>query len=201
MEKFETLNNEQKELVKYWIRKFAKDQFTLGLVETPDSFIEKHLTPEPVIEVGKWYKGNNNRCKKALFFCTGFNNSSKPLGYGFDVYGDWCDLDDVTWTSEVTEATLEEVEQRLIEEAKRIGFVKGAKIKGIGINKDISNVCNSPINGNFKFFSDSNILDSEYGTGHVFNNGKWAEIIDEKSELRETIAKLRAELSTLEAQL
>lgn len=195
MEKFEKLDNEQKELVKYWIYKLDK-HFKIGGIQ---SFIEKHLTPEPVIEVGKWYKGKNNACKKLLFFCTGFNNSSKPIGYGFDGNGDWCDLDDVTWTSEVTKATPEEVAQRLIEEAER-RYKQGDTIsyRNRGKAKIVGDIYFADECGIVAVLTDSKSTNPFYP---LMDNGEWAEIIDEKAEIRESVARLEAELKELKSKL
>lgn len=194
MEKFEKLDNEQKELVKYWIDRFQKESSFIY-----PQFTEKYLTPEPVIEVGLWWKFEEreySEFKKLLIFVTGFHNNGKPKGYGFNVYGNWIEDDDNYWCVDglkPIKATPKEVEQRLIEEAKSKGLSQGNSI--ISTSGEVFR----NILGCWAYNSERNKL--YYGGAEIFDNGKWAEIIDEKAEIRETIAKLRTKLSTLEAQL
>lgn len=206
MEKFEKLDNEQKELVKYWIDKFWYESTVIGtkILEGKDSFIEKYLTPEFVIEVGKWYKSPEN---KFMIFVEEYNPVAKMIiGYGFNSSGYWFNKTKTSYYK-LEKATPEEVEQRLIEEAKRRGVVKGVKIINIGINSEMDDkeVCNLPISGVFKFFTNVNILDTLEGNGHVFDNGKWAEIIDEKKSIPDDvlghISRIEKEFEQLKSKL
>lgn len=195
MEKFEKLDNEHKELVKYWFEKYRKgyDSF--------NKFIEKHLTPEPVIEVGFWWKFegvNDFDCSKLLIFVTGFNNNGKPKGYGFDIDGKWIEDDENYWCVydlKPIKATPEEVEQRLIEEAKKIGYKPGMAIESL------FSMSNNKISTHAEYVYTHKDNDIVYGGVWIYKNGKWAEIIDEKTEIRESVARLEAELQELKSKL
>lgn len=196
-EKFEKLDNEQKELVKYWIEKLAKEaKSSIVTIETR-SFTEKYLTPEPVIEVGKWYKHKDGSYPNWLVF----NGGEDSLTYGFTATGDWGTDFKVWYIKEWgVEATREEVEQRLIEEAKRRGFVNGAKTTGI--DDDSQEI----IKGTFFINKLKDGLNAHLKSNGIlgvtiFKDGKWAEIIDEKAEIRESVARLEAELKELKSKL
>lgn len=114
-EKFEKLDNEQKELVKYWVDRFYNECSPLSRHE----WIDKYLTPEFNPKVGTWYITTDDDGNEFLF-----NHQEDGKSYGF-FKGVWTDTYwDTTsnWTNPVTEATPEEVKQRLIKEANRRGY-------------------------------------------------------------------------------
>lgn len=184
-EKFEKLDNEQKELVKYWIEKFENHSNI-----TKEDFTEKYLTPEPVIEVGKWYKHKDGSYPNWLVF----NGGEDSLTYGFTAAGDW-DTDFKVWYIKEwgVEATREEVEKRLIEEAKIRGYREGIDVDSAQTGKKYT------INGKVRFLFDRNVLCFDNVT--IFFEGKWADIIDEKAEIRESVARLEAEIKELKSKL
>lgn len=152
---------------------------------------------ETKVEVGKWYKRPNGN----FLFIKSIKNTG-VYGYGFDVFGYWvnctdesslafiCDLEIL---KHLDKATHEEVESALIAEAKKRGFVEGAKFKSsISENGEIRTVRESNSFG-FIFCFDYNQLTtstskSEWEDGWssqsnptIFKNGIWASIIKEKS--------------------
>jgi len=136
----------------------------------PDAFKKE-------LEAGKWAKSKNTNC---LVFITefakyGFN------GYGFDNENKFCDLKNDDWTSNLSLwrlATEQEVKTALINEAKKRGLIDGNYIKSTNGYLGLVN------DGNWIYSQNANCL---YYAGFIlFNNGKWAEII-------ETITKEEAE--------
>lgn len=192
-EKFETLNNEQKELVKYWIEKFLGNAFKT--TETK-AFIEKHLTPEPGIEVGKWYITTDKEGNEYLF-----NHQDRGSSYGF-FKGNWISENWFTgdgWPNTPRQATPEKVKQRLIEEAKRrykredtISYRNRGKAKIVG---DIyfADEC-----GIVAVLTDSKSTNPFYP---LMDNGEWAEIIDEKREIEDEIDFITHRLEQLKTKL
>lgn len=198
MEKFEKLDNEKKELVSYWIEKYKEHCVDAFRVKDNRDFIEKHLTPEPVIEVGKVYILGD--C--FMIFANSFNRCKATIiGYGFDFSGNWKNEMSykISSSDSIKQATPEEYEPRLFEEAKRMGYKEGVKVRCL-ISGDVSTIKAT------YFLSEINELfvhksGNEYLGECIMSNGKWAKIIDDKAELRDTIARIKTELSTLEAQL
>jgi hypothetical protein len=149
---------------------------------------------ETILEKNKWYK--NKEYGNLVFY-----HSNKEDNYGFSFHQKlWSNnlhfvLDD-TWLP----ASEEEVKDALIKEAERRGIVKGETIAKVGINADFNSRFES-IQG-FKWFSNSNILDTIGGNGHVFENGKWAEILSNPNEkILKRIATIEKELEQLKAEL
>lgn len=204
MSNYENLSNEQKELVKYWINKIASSP----LSETKEMFFEKYLSPTPIIEAGKWYKSDlghlwfveevdHNRKQE----CVG--NTCKSYGFGKSGkwYGsDWRCLEDSN--SIYTEAPREEVEARLIEEAKR--RYQGAKIKPLNEHL-FYKYHGKGVDLNFSDFDYDKkclwVVSTERWRAIVFENGQWAEIIDLKDEIRDSIERLKKEIEILESKL
>lgn len=133
---------------------------------------------KPILEVGKWYKGLN---RAIAFYDKKGQNYGLSNGYGIDDNGDWCS--GTHWTFEIfpkywIKATKEEVEKALISEAEKIGFTKGVILAPKGIN-NFMEFQQGGICGEFKYIESRNILECTRGRGHIFHNGKWAEIIQE----------------------
>lgn len=117
--------------------------------------------------VGKWYKCDG--------YLMAWNNGNKTYGFWNNEFSsDWAFGNDKAKFLE--ESTPQEVETALTREAKKRGFVNGVFLKKSGINKQL--FVKNPINGNFNYFESVNILDSQNGCGHIFDNGKWATIIE-----------------------
>ncbi len=201
---YEKLDNDQKELVKYWIEKYSDESILPFATNECDNFIEKHLTPEPVIEVGFWYKHPNGRHPNWLAYNDGGD------GYGFGTNGSWLDGYDgiVRYLHQIKaeKATRQEVEQRLIEEAKRRGFVEGAKYDCVlseATNLNFTDAFNGHVN-KWQYDHKNQTLSKECNQ-YIFNKGKWAEIIDDKSEVIDEIlgfiARIETELEGLKSKL
>jgi len=136
----------------------------------PDAFKEE-------LEVGKWYI---NKVLKECFIFLENNNFKR---YGFDSHG-WYSTNDTLYdktTEYWTLATPKEIETTLINEAKKRGFVKGAKTKGLamyGGNLSLD-VCLQN-NSGYSYCNIGNILYANLKKGEnavIFKNGQWAEII------------------------
>lgn len=192
MNKHENLDNEKKELVKYWIDKLFKSYDTPILESESITFIEKHLSPTPVLMPKKWYWYND------CLLCYQSTREDKVIrAYGFLYSGIWqneSNFGDVP--KQWKEATPEEYEPRLIELAKskgyRLGNFKCLRFPPLTIIDAKSDI----------FVEDGNVWMGEKTRANcIMHNGKWAEIIDTKAEIRESVARLEAELQTLKSQL
>ena len=130
------------------------------------------------LEVGKWYKRPHG---KALFFIVGDPKITPFEVYGFDMEGNWMNLEKArTFPDYEIEATEQEVFEALKNEAVRRRFGQ----IGIYFNSLDNDKCISDIEG-FDFWNleerDSdenkyNIAVCKYG-GVIFRQGIWAEII------------------------
>lgn len=122
------------------------------------------LLEEPKsIEAGKWYT-----CDKYPKF---FSFQTCEKRYGFDIFGNWFEVydmlvDDLTF---YREATKEEVEQALIKEAKK-RYKVGDNIECL--YKD----CPRKIAGIILYTHEDR--DMWYGGVKIYDNGKWAEIVE-----------------------
>lgn len=196
-EKFEKLDNEQKELVRYWIDKLViESKSSVASVEAR-SFTEKHLTPDPVIEVGKAYKYPD--ADGWMLFVSKIDSDGFVHGYGFDTNCLWMDQWEQKHKRElenVVECT-EQFKERLVEEAERKAYKSGMKLLSprTGDLHTTKN-CWTP---NFLHASDG--FHFYYMDACVMSNGKWADVIDEKAEIRQSVARLEAELKELKSKL
>lgn len=140
--------------------------------EFPDLF-EKEL------EIGRWYVYGSN-----LLNYQGLNHKDLIQAYGFLGDKSWmetsnCGNDFKAWK----EATTEEVESVLIAEAKKRGYKKGVRIKGLGTGE----IWTLP-NGEFEYLENANVLwfgnpNDDYDGFDVFHDGKWAEILPEEKTI------------------
>jgi len=131
---------------------------------------------KPKFEIGKWYAMHRDNKTRGVI---NFQGDLKNKNYGF-----WDDYWSVSFSLEegygieVRPATHEEVEKALIKEAKK------RYEKCIGINYiDTGGSSDAYYLDGFMFNSKENVL---FGTGEgedfsdvIFQNGKWAEIIEE----------------------
>ncbi|WP_313266535.1 hypothetical protein [Sphingobacterium sp.] len=128
------------------------------------------------MEVGKWYTYQPN---KTMFHVVSIDKS--VFAYGIDFEGNWnkvCNLMgiDEIGNSDIREATKEEIENALVEEAVKRGFSKG-----VSFNSPNGKYTYTAINNKFEFIID----DPTYqrlmiGDHAIMVNGKWAEIIPEE---------------------
>lgn len=130
---------------------------------------------KPVFEIGKWYKDIKN---KYLVCCVNpyENYGSGKFGYGFNTLGTW--TKELGHDNSIVEATESEVLKALKDEAIYRGFKKGVVFYSalwndgtIGDSKDI----------NWSFDLEKNTLYMNGRNGIIFHNGKWAEIIKDKT--------------------
>lgn len=192
MNKHENLDNDQKELVKYWIGKIPISSLSvIGINE----FTEKHLTPEPVIEVGFWYKSPGN---KFMVFVEEYNPVTKMIiGFGFNNCGYWFNKTKTSY-DKLEKATPEEYEPRLIEEANS-KYKKGDVIKYKDrIGKIIGEIYFA---GGCKLVSVGTDCKTHNNFFPLMENGKWAEIIDEKQPIRDEIDAIKKHLEELKSKL
>ena len=143
--------------------------------EFPDLF-------KNTLEVGKWYY---NKKYDIVIYLTEFKYGNAFNGYGFDKDKKWFhtqDYGNIYAESCHRLATLEEVENALIAEAKNRGYKKGVKIKGLGNGE----IC-ALLDWNFEFikYEYNNVLwfgdkSNDFDCYDIFKNGKWAEIIPEE---------------------
>jgi hypothetical protein len=157
--------------------------------------IEKEV-PElfnPKLEKGRWYKQIHEDGNMILSCFQGFGH----FQYGFSARGNWSNQIGNAWISSATckveLATDKEVETALIKEAEKRGFKEGVKYENwIGSNGIIKYNC-------WSFNSENNSLSQKnngYGALHyIFDNGKWAEIIENPipKSLQKAIDKLGKE--------
>lgn len=135
-----------------------------------------------ILEVGKWYKNNDDGYEKCFGLVVELNKNDKDCfsGYGFDRDGGWLlDLDVNGFGSNKWSAAADqEVKEALEREAKKRGLILGSCIdrkfdKNLGI--EIINTA--------KFIKDPEWyydFENDYLEHHgfvVYSRGKWAEII------------------------
>ena len=164
------------------------------LIDLNDSRVNKIL--DLGLKVGEWYKATDS---KFMVLLTKFNSMYDSKGYFFDTSGDWKGFGDVG-LGQCIKATHQEIDQALTDEAKRRGFKEGAKFKSLSENGKIRTV--SDETGMFYYIKENSLTTStpkkEWYNKHnvqsnptIFKDGVWAEIIDEKSELKQEIKELR----------
>lgn len=147
----------------------------------PDAFKKE-------LEVGKWYKRLHN---SALFYVTEILNidSNHCKVFGFDYLGNWMSENAKTFPDNDFEATSKQVETALINQAKKRGFIDGAKFKSFEKGNPIRTINE---NGYCGFSSDSNVLvigtsktewDNYQSNPVIFEKGKWAQIIPQEKQV------------------
>lgn len=134
------------------------------------------------LEVGKWYKYK----KEKRFICYITENGR----YGFDADGDW--FKEIKSDNKFDEgyylATPQEVGTALINEAKRRGFKDGCIINNSPLGfPDMP----QKIDGD-RLQWDGTYLNFGYRNHAIFKDGKWAEIIEQPTEM--TVAEIEAKL-------
>ena len=153
------------------------------------------------IEIGKWQNIETVQGFKFIHFVTEIEDET-ILGYGFNfelnIYynNSVCILDEI---KSISDATPEEVETALVNEAKRRGFKEGVKCISL-LSPDGEEILKS----DFQFQSNNLWIDSNEYKCCIFKNGKWATIINEPNEkelLIEKANKVEAELVELKKQI
>jgi hypothetical protein len=150
-------------------------------------------------KVSGWYKTKGY--EKYLFYIDFENNNA--YGFGFD--GEWEINYNALCYNENTDylATPQEVEQRLIEEAKRRGIIKGAVVAN-AVNGSTHKIVIEPMFRFTSYYSKEELMCdcTYYSHFTAFINGKWAEVIEQpETELTRTIKKAEKIASKLEKLL
>ena len=142
----------------------------------------KEIIPEAFkteLEVGKWYKMKGN----THFLCN-FNGNIGNNGnsYGFNLKGKWMDNSMCFQNSDTyVEATPEEVEASLINEAKNRGYKEGVRIYDVYL-KEKTRVSSDKLDYEMCGYNPDNhgmcLRDSAGAI--IFSNGQWAEILPQE---------------------
>ena len=131
------------------------------------------------LEVGKWYK-----MKGDIHFLCNFNGNIGNNGnsYGFNRTGKWMDNSMCFHNSDTyVEATPEEVESALINEAKKRGFKLGVKVVGLYNDGSPHQITDFIINkDDFTYKTLDNALVCNKLGFRIFAKGKWAEILSQE---------------------
>ena len=139
----------------------------------------KEIIPEAFkkeLEIGKWYKRPHN---SALFYVTEILNidSNHCKVFGFDNVGKWMPENAKTFPDNDFEATPEQIESALINEAKKRGFIDGVKFKDARYGKNSYKVSNENI---FRLYNNETLCIEDDGNVTVFYKGNWAQILPQE---------------------
>jgi hypothetical protein len=149
-------------------------------------------------KVSGWYKTEGSD-KYLMYF--DFEND---IYYGFSSFGIWHSRDNSVDFESNSDydylATPQEVEQRLIEEAKRRGIIKGAVVAN-AVNGSTDKIVIEPSFRFTSYYSKEELKCdyTYYSSFTAFINGKWAEVIEQpETELTRTIKKAEKIAAKLE---
>lgn len=133
--------------------------------------IDRLDPPKPIdenpLEIKKWYK--NIECK-ALFYIEDFTSGGwETISYGFNIDGKWYDKSTQSFihSSSFVPASKKEIQDALINEAKKRGLKQFDK---------------------YTFTPCDNTLYYSFGGIPLFQNGVWAEIVEETKIIDWTVA-------------
>ena len=180
------------ELTQEQIDQLAEKKHAKELLQKfiPEAFENK-------LEVGKWYKLKDNPKILALYDCF---KHHRPYAYIFNEKGDYeyrveFSLFELPTYWEL--ATEEEVREALINEAKKRGFnnIGNLKIKNTG-----GSISNGFVTITNDFYYDYKVNTLRLDGVIIFNNGVWAEIIEEPKETEPTKEEINRVLTFLKKQ-
>lgn len=148
--------------------------YEVTLNDLCEMIIDQEAQKTDRLDIGKWYKHADGKYPNWLVYYGG------EIGYGFRASGVWNSFNGCGWYFEkydFVEATPQEVEQALIAEAQRRGFGRLTKFTMGKFEYSVPQIFH------FKYFPESNTLgvNNPNITGvyhHIFQDGKWAEIIE-----------------------
>ena len=144
------------------------------------------------LEAGKWYKGVYGDIEWLLIYNDGKNAS----GFWNGVYKENL----FSFPKDGRLATREEIEEVLIKEAKKRGFKNVGDLNLIlPDGRTFKKGFFETDNNKFHFLSVYNIF--RLDEVEIFNNGKWADIIDDKAAVKEEIKQLEQRLKELRDEL
>ena len=157
-------------------------------IESDLAIVKKEIEKEVIkFEVGKWYKDTDD----GYICCCQEHDNYDLIGYGVElIYGEliWFETVYVRKESAIL-ATEQEVREVLIKEAEKKGFKKGVRIKEHA-DGNVGDISLSIDYDDFVFLKQENQLEMDCAI--IFDNGKWAEIIDEPKEM--TVSEIAKEL-------
>lgn len=163
------LPKKKKKVTREWVRQEIAKYLSTAIQEEP-------AATKNALEVGKWYKSTKHQ--KVLLYYTG----KEYENYGFSPMGEWTTRVRMKEADIYTEATPEEVETALINEAKKRGYKEGTVINGISENDIKALRC--VLADKMEYYG--NVLhgltpeehwDRNNSNPSIFKNGKWAEIV------------------------
>lgn len=166
---------------------FYDEKLKQALQELEDLKVKIESLAKPKLVIGKWY--NYGYC---LLCYQGVCDKGVIRAYGFNMV--WSDIDNYGRNPEEwKEATKEEVEKSLIEEAKKRGFKLWCEIDRTHfdemLGQSIIDPNYYPHDKEFFYGCEKNYL--EYHGMVIFSNGNWATVVDNKrSKLDEDIQAL-----------
>lgn len=135
---------------------------------------------ENKLEVGKWYKPRNERIKS--LFVPNKEQCDGNMGYGFNFHGEFKESHFNLIGSSPNDfelATEEEVREALINEAKKRGFNNIGNLK---IKNTVGSISNGFVTITNDFYYDYKGNTLKLDGAVIFNNGVWAEIIEEPTK-------------------
>lgn len=143
----------------------------------------KYCLYETKFKIGKWYKIKSETTPGIAFICY---QGAEEHGYGFDHSGVYC----TEYTSKyrkhltVVEADKNKVKELLLNEAKK-RYPIGTKFKSVCDNEFLGRGCTV---GDSGLKSGNNVIFA-YSFEFVYENGKWAEIIEPKFTTADGVEK------------
>lgn len=132
------------------------------------------------LEVGCWYKYTDS---ENHLLCLTKIEKTEVSAYGFGGFSDWNDNSNGWDKAQLTKATDKEVEEALINEAKKRGFKEGVLANCLCSGGDELHNDVEIDKSAFKFDPVDNSLDINYGSFRIFCKGKWATIIEQPTKL------------------
>ena len=169
------------------------------LIDLNDSRVNEILNIKP--SLNKWYKVLDSNY---MIYLTKYVDLDNCEGFYFaGSNGEYMGFCDDLGFHGCTLATEQEVGQVLTDEAKKRGFKQGVKFKCL-ITNEIGEMMEDYLLMNGCFGRDNSLesaFKNDFINGVLFKNGVWAEIIDDKTELKQEIKELRNKLKSLEEKL
>jgi len=167
------------EITEEQINELVEDTNLNGENKLKNWFPDAFLTPR--LELSKWYKSINGKLVFITDVKTNISNSYNY--YGIDFNGNWIEKNWTNMPESFLLATPQEIESDLINEAKK-KYEVGCFIKTVnGLTTEV-------LGYRMTFNIETNvlILNDGYKVYELFNNGKWAEIIQKKEYSMQEIA-------------
>jgi hypothetical protein len=158
-----------------------------SIAEVSEKFKQDKGLIKPNLEVGKWYKDDYDGTKTAIIFIHKkdggryYYYGSMPGHWQYD--GSFAEFSSRRFS--IIPSTDKEVEEALIKEAKKRGFKEGVEMlwRGSSIGK-----CSGILN----YIREANFLKDTTVGWNLFENGKWAVIVETPTEM--TIPEIEEKL-------